>query len=46
MWADAAQPAIGVDKDMDGDLYEDKQEGTYSESPLEGGQEDGSVSES
>lgn len=46
MWADASQPAIGVDKDMDGDLYEDKQEGTYSESPLEGGQEDGSVSES
>ena len=46
MWADASQPAIGIDKDMDGDLYEDKQEGTYSESPLEGGQEDGSVSES
>lgn len=46
MWADASQPAIGVDKDIDGDLYEDKQEGTYSESPLEGGQEDGSVSES
>ena len=25
---------------MDGDLYEDKQEGSYSESPLEGGEED------
>lgn len=46
MWADASQPAMGIDKDMDGDLYEDKQEGTYSESPLEGGQEDGSISES
>ena len=43
IWADVSEPALGMDKDLDGDMYDDREANPSSSNEEEA--TDGSISE-